>query len=107
MNIKTIISCISIITVNDIISVNITNIYYTRIMILIIIYLLFDIFRIYQDYLDVSKELSIITKNKNNINNIIFAELNYNAIIMNGINTKLIIIENKINNIDNKLKRII
>ena len=105
MNLKTIISCISIITVNDIISVNITNIYYTRIMIIIIIYLLFDIFRIYQDYLDVSKELSIITKHSN-INNLIFAELNHNAILTNNINTKLIIIENKINNINNILKRI-
>jgi len=104
MNLKTIIYCISIITINDIISVNITNIYYTRIMIIIIIYLLFDIFRIHQDYLDVSKELSIITKHSN-INNLIFAELNHNAILINNMNTKLIIIENKINYIFKKIKK--
>ena len=63
INLKIIITCISIITINDILTIYISNIYYTRLMIFIIIYLLFDIFRIYQDFLDVSKELSIINKN--------------------------------------------
>ena len=99
MNLKTIISCISIITVNDIISVNITNIYYTRIMIIIIIYLLFDIFRIYQDYLDVSKELLIITKNMTQ-NKLILEEIKYNnMLITSSIMTKLIGIENKLKRI--------
>ena len=44
LNVKTIFSCISIIAINDIISIYISNIYYTRLMIFIIIYLLFDIF---------------------------------------------------------------
>jgi hypothetical protein len=51
INLKIIITCISIITINDFITVYVSNIYYTRLMIFIIIYLLFDIFRIYQDYL--------------------------------------------------------
>ena len=102
LNLKTIISCIVIISINDIISIYISTIYYTRLLIFIILYLLFDIFRIYQDYLDVSKELLIITKNIN-IDKTILEEIKYNNILITSyIMTKLISIENKLN----KLKRI-
>ena len=60
MNFKSVIYCISLISINDIITNN----------------LLFDIFRIYQDYLDVSKELSIIYNNSN-INKLICEEIKY------------------------------
>ena len=40
INLKIIITCISIITINDILTIYISNIYYTRLMIFIIIYLL-------------------------------------------------------------------
>jgi hypothetical protein len=67
----------------------------------IILYLLFDIFRIYQDYLDVSKELSIITKNIN-LDKLILEEIKYNNILItSSIMVKLISIESKLN----KLKR--
>ena len=72
-------------------------------MIFIIIYLLFDIFRIYQDFLDVSKELSIINKNIN-MNKIIIEEIKYCNLIISTIITKLIVIENKLNYIEKKLK---
>jgi hypothetical protein len=74
-------------------------------MIFIIIYLLFDIFRIYQDFLDVSKELSIINKNIN-MNKIIIEEIKYCNLIISTIITKLIVIENKLNYIEKKLKTI-
>ena len=102
LNLKTIISCIVIISINDIISIYISTIYYTRLLIFIILYLLFDIFRIYQDYLDVSKELLIITKNIN-IDKTILEEIKYNNILITSyIMTKLSLIENKLN----KLKKI-
>ena len=102
LNLKTIISCIVIISINDIISIYISTIYYNRLLIFIILYLLFDIFRIYQDYLDVSKELLIITKNIN-IDKTILEEIKYNNILITSyIMTKLSLIENKLN----KLKRI-
>ena len=103
INLKIIITCISIITINDFITIYISNIYYTRLMIFIIIYLLFDIFRIYQDFLDVSKELSIINKNIN-MNKIIIEEIKHCNLIISTIITKLIVIENKLNYIENKLK---
>jgi hypothetical protein len=105
INLKIIITCISIITINDILTIYISNIYYTRLMIFIIIYLLFDIFRIYQDFLDVSKELSIINKNIN-MNKIIIEEIKYCNLIISTIITKLIVIENKLNYIEKKLKTI-
>jgi hypothetical protein len=101
INLKIIITCISIITINDILTIYISNIYYTRFMIFIIIYLLFDIFRIYQDYLDVSKELSIIHTN-NNMNKIIVEEIKNCNLIISTIITKLIVIENKLNYIMKK-----
>ena len=104
INLKIIITCISIITINDYITIYISNIYYTRFMIFIIIYLLFDIFRIYQDYLDVSKELSIIHTN-NNMNKIIVEEIKNCNLIISTIITKLIVIENKLIIIENKLKK--
>ena len=97
LNVKTIFSCISIIAINDIISIYIYNIYYTRLMIFIIIYLLFDIFRIYQDYLDVSKELSIININAN-IHKLICEEIKYN-------NCMIITIINKLNYIELIIKK--
>lgn len=103
INLKIIITCISIITINDFITIYISNIYYTRLMIFIIIYLLFDIFRIYQDFLDVSKELSIINANIN-MNKIIIEEIKHCNLIISTIITKLIVIENKLNYIENKLK---
>ncbi len=105
MNIKTIISCISIIGINDIITIYISNIYYTRLMIFIIIYLLFDIFRIYQDYLNISNELSVITKHIN-IHKLICEEIKYNNILINTILEKLIFIENKLDYIELKIKYI-
>ena len=108
MNFKTIIYCISLISINDIItnnlSINITYIYYTRLMIIIIIYLLFDIFRIYQDYLVISKELEIIS-NYANINKLICEEIKYNNILINIIVEKLNLIDNKLNSIEYKIKR--
>jgi hypothetical protein len=102
LNLKTIISCIIIISINDIISIYISTIYYNRLLIFIILYLLFDIFRIYQDYLDVSKELLIITKNIN-LDKIILEEIKYNnMLITSTIMLRLISIESKLN----KLKRI-
>jgi len=99
LNLKTIISCIVIISINDIISIYISTIYYTRLLIFIILYLLFDIFRIYQDYLDVSKELLIITKNIN-VEKLILEEIKYNNILITSyIMTKLISIENKLKRI--------
>lgn len=95
INLKIIITCISIITINDFITIYISNIYYTRLMIFIIIYLLFDIFRIYQDFLDVSKELSIINANIN-MNKIIIEEIKHCNLIISTIITKLIVIENKL-----------
>ena len=95
INLKIIITCISIITINDILTIYISNIYYTRLMIFIIIYLLFDIFRIYQDFLDVSKELSIINANIN-MNKIIIEEIKHCNLIISTIITKLIVIENKL-----------
>jgi hypothetical protein len=103
-NFKIIITCISIITINDYITIYISNIYYTRLIIFIIIFLLFDIFRIYQDYLDVSKELSI-TNSNNNMNKIIVEEIKNCNIIISTIITKLIVIENKLIIIENKLKK--
>lgn len=103
INLKIIISCISIITINDFITIYVSNIYYTRLMIFIIIYLLFDIFRIYQDYLDVSKELSIINANTN-MHKIIIEEFKNCNLIISTIITKLIVIDNKLNYINNKLK---
>lgn len=105
INLKIIITCITIITINDILTIYISNIYYTRFMIFIIIFLLFDIFRIYQDYLDVSKELSIINANIN-MNKIIIEEIKHSNIIISTIITKLIVIENKLNYIEKKLKTI-
>ena len=109
MKFKNIIYSISIIAINDIItnnlSINITYIYYTRLMIIIIIYLLFDIFRIYQDYLDVSKELAILSRNLN-LNKLICEEVKYNNILINTILEKLIYIDNKIDYIENKIKKI-
>jgi len=100
-NLKTIISCIVIISINDIISIYISTIYYNRLLMFIILYLLFDIFRIYQDYLDVSKELSIITKNIN-LDKLILEEIKYNNILItSSIMVKLLSIESKLN----KLKR--
>ena len=104
LNVKTIISCISIITINDIISIYIYNIFYTRLMIFIIIYLLFDIFRIYQDYLDVSKELSIININAN-IHKLICEEIKYNNCMIITIINKLTSIENKLNYIELIIKK--
>jgi hypothetical protein len=102
LNLKTIISCIVIISINDIISIYISTIYYNRLLIFIILYLLFDIFRIYQDYLDVSKELLIITKNIN-LDKTILEEIKYNnMLITSTIMLRLISIESKLN----KLKRI-
>jgi hypothetical protein len=102
LNLKTIISCIIIISINDIISIYISTIYYNRLLIFIILYLLFDIFRIYQDYLDVSKELLIITKNIN-LDKTILEEIKYNnMLITSTIMLRLISIESKLN----KLKRI-
>ena len=101
LNLKTIISCIVIISINDIISIYISTIYYNRLLMFIILYLLFDIFRIYQDYLDVSKELSIITKNIN-LDKLILEEIKYNNILItSSIMVKLLSIESKLN----KLKR--
>ena len=104
LNLKIIITCISIIAINDIITIYISTIYYTRFMIFIIIYLLFDIFRIYQDYLNVSKELSIININSN-INKLICEEIRYNNIMIVAILNKMIIIENKLYYIESKLKK--
>lgn len=102
LNLKTIISCIVIISINDIISIYISTLYYNRLLMFIILYLLFDIFRIYQDYLDVSKELLIITKNIN-LDKTILEEIKYNnMLITSSIMVRLISIENKLN----KLKRI-
>jgi len=102
LNLKTIISCIVIISINDIISIYISTIYYNRLLMFIILYLLFDIFRIYQDYLDVSKELLIITKNIN-LDKTILEEIKYNnMLITSSIMVRLISIENKLN----KLKKI-
>lgn len=95
INLKIIITCISIITINDFITIYISKIYYNRLMIFIIIYLLFDIFRIYQDFLDVSKELSIINANIN-MNKIIIEEIKHCNLIISTIITKLIVIENKL-----------
>lgn len=97
INLKIIITCISIITINDFITVYVSNIYYTRLMIFIIIYLLFDIFRIYQDYLDVSKELSII--NNLDMHKIIIEEIKHCNLIISTIITRLIVIENKLKRI--------
>jgi|LakMenE01Jun11ns_1017448.scaffolds.fasta_scaffold9907802_2 hypothetical protein len=102
LNLKTIISCIVIISINDIISIYISTIYYNRLLMFIILYLLFDIFRIYHDYLDVSKELLIITKNIN-LDKTILEEIKYNnMLITSSIMVRLISIENKLN----KLKKI-
>lgn len=102
LNLKTIISCIIIISINDIISIYISTIYYNRLLMFIILYLLFDIFRIYHDYLDVSKELLIITKNIN-LDKTILEEIKYNnMLITSTIMLRLISIESKLN----KLKRI-
>ena len=104
LNLKIIITCISLIIINDIITIYISTIYYTRFMIFIIIYLLFDIFRIYQDYLDVSKELLIININSN-IHKLICEEIKYNNVMIIAIMNKLIILENKLNYIELKLKK--
>jgi hypothetical protein len=101
-NLKTIISCIVIITINDIIYIYISTIYYNRLLMFIILYLLFDIFRIYQDYLDVSNELLIITKNIN-LDKTILEEIKYNNLLITStIMLRLISIETKLS----KLKRI-
>jgi hypothetical protein len=73
-------------------------------MIFIIIYLLFDIFRIYKDFLDVSKELSIININSN-VHKLICEEIKYNNIMIIEIMNKMIILENKLNYIELKLKK--
>jgi uncharacterized Fe-S cluster-containing protein len=73
-------------------------------MIFIIIYLLFDIFRIYKDFLDVSKELSIININSN-VHKLICEEIKYNNIMIIAIMNKMIILENKLNYIELKLKK--
>jgi|694.fasta_scaffold29936_10 hypothetical protein len=104
LNLKIIITCISIIVINDIITIYISTIYYTRFMIFIIIYLLFDIFRIYKDFLDVSKELSIININSN-VHKLICEEIKYNNIMIIAIMNKMIILENKLNYIELKLKK--
>ena len=105
LNLKIIITCISIIAINDIITIYISTIYYTRFMIFIIIYLLFDIFRIYQDYLDISKELSLININSN-IHKLICEEIRYNNVMIVTILNKIIIIEKKLYYIDeSKLKK--
>ena len=96
------------IAINDIITIYISTIYYTRFMIFIIIYLLFDIFRIYQDYLDISKELSLINININinsNIHKLICEEIRYNNVMIVAIMNKIIIIENKLYYIESKLKK--
>jgi hypothetical protein len=92
------------IAINDIITIYISTIYYTRFMIFIIIYLLFDIFRIYQDYLDISKELSLININSN-IHKLICEEIKYNNVMIVAIMNKIIIIENKLYYIESKLKK--
>jgi hypothetical protein len=92
------------IAINDIITIYISTIYYTRFMIFIIIYLLFDIFRIYQDYLDISKELSLININSN-IHKLICEEIKYNNAMIVAIMNKIIIIENKLYYIESKLKK--
>ena len=104
LNLKIIITCRSMIAINDIITIYISTIYYTRFMIFIIIYLLFDIFRIYQDYLDISKELSLININSN-IHKLICEEIKYNNVMIVAIMNKIIIIENKLYYIESKLKK--
>ena len=104
LNLKIFITCISMIAINDIITIYISTIYYTRFMIFIIIYLLFDIFRIYQDYLDISKELSLININSN-IHKLICEEIKYNNVMIVAIMNKIIIIENKLYYIESKLKK--
>lgn len=106
LNLKIIITCISIIAINDIITIYISTIYYTRFMIFIIIYLLFDIFRIYQDYLDISKELSLISSHINsNIHKLLCEEIKYNNVMIITILNKMVIIENKLYYIESKLKK--